>query len=451
MSRRIACVRVPPRTAAPAPGSAAALAGALLRAAPRVTPVVGHPLAFWADATGVPGGDGAVARTLLDAAADAGFPDARAAVAGTCIAAAAATRERGSRWRVVAPGRDAEFLRRRSLAVVPMARTLREAFGTLGLSTCALLADLPAAEVELRFGADGLAAWRLAAGQDPRWPFRPAPPDACAASVDLDFPVTGIEPLRFLLPGLIAAVLSQAARRQRVPASLSLTLSLDDRTRVVLPLRPARPTAESRVLVDLALRALDRTPVSGPIAGLELLSEEQAGARADQLDVFQAPAPDPASVQAALVPVLGRWGEGAFVVAESQGAHLPGRRARWTAVGDAAFRVPPPPDPLSAATHRFPRADAPAGLRLLAAPEPLVVDTDTSGRPRTVLSAGAQARGLGALGRVVSAEGPERHSGDWWDEAYRREYWRVETERGPVALLFRETGSGAWHLEGWFD
>ena len=52
MNRRIACIRLPsPPTGAPAPAAEAraALAGALLRAAPRVTPVRGHPRALWAD------------------------------------------------------------------------------------------------------------------------------------------------------------------------------------------------------------------------------------------------------------------------------------------------------------------------------------------------------------------------------------------------------------------
>src|SRR4051812_49597545 len=101
--RRIACIRLPPRDGGVAPGAEAraALAGALLRAAPRVTPVREHPRALWADARGMErrGGDVAVARALLAAARRAGF-DARVGIASTCIAAAAATRERGTDYRV---------------------------------------------------------------------------------------------------------------------------------------------------------------------------------------------------------------------------------------------------------------------------------------------------------------------------------------------------------------
>src|SRR5829696_2180903 len=86
--RRIACIRLPPQGGGAAPGAEAraALAGALLRAAPRVTPVREHPRALWADASGMGrrGGDAAVAQALLGAAREAGF-EVKVGIAGTCI------------------------------------------------------------------------------------------------------------------------------------------------------------------------------------------------------------------------------------------------------------------------------------------------------------------------------------------------------------------------------
>lgn len=142
-----------------------------------MTPVRGHPRALWADAGGMErrGGDAAVARALASAAREAGV-HARVGVAGTCIAAAAATREPGTPFRVVSPGADAAYLRRRSLAVLPITAPLRETLRLLGITTCGALAALTPADVELRFGSAGLAAWRLAHADDPRWPFRPSSP-----------------------------------------------------------------------------------------------------------------------------------------------------------------------------------------------------------------------------------------------------------------------------------
>ncbi|HEX5871193.1 MAG TPA: hypothetical protein VFY65_12290 [Longimicrobium sp.] len=173
--RRIACIRLPDPAPALEAGARAALSGALLAAAPRVIPVRGHPRAFWADVTGMEGhgGDAGVGRALADAAERAGWM-ARVGVAGCCIAAAAATRERAVPVRVVPPGREAAYLRRRSLALMPISADLRQSLELLGMRTCGDLAALVPAEVELRFGNEGLRAWRLAHGDDTRWPFRPA-------------------------------------------------------------------------------------------------------------------------------------------------------------------------------------------------------------------------------------------------------------------------------------
>src|SRR4051794_9657094 len=108
--RRIACIRLPlPPGGGPPPGpeARAALAGALLRAAPRVTPVREHPRALWADAGGMQrrGGDAAVAGALLAAPREAGFP-APEGDAGTCNPPAAGTRERRKPGRAVPPSAD---------------------------------------------------------------------------------------------------------------------------------------------------------------------------------------------------------------------------------------------------------------------------------------------------------------------------------------------------------
>ncbi|HWK88610.1 MAG TPA: hypothetical protein VNP72_01395, partial [Longimicrobium sp.] len=287
MSRRIACIRIPSPTGAPAPGpeQRAALAGALLTAAPRVTPVIGHPHAYWADATGMErlGGEEAAGRRLVEAARRAGFDGARAGVGASCIVAAAAARERTTPVRVVPPGREAAYLRRRSLGLLPLSSHLRQSLDLLGLRTCGALAALPPAEVELRFGAEGLQAWRLAAGRDPRWPFRPPPPEDAAAEADFEPPIESTEPLRFVLGGLIDAVTAQLARRQRIPARLRLVLRVEDADDDARDIRPARPTADPRVLGDLCRRAIDSHPPAGPVRGVALLAGEEAAPRADQL------------------------------------------------------------------------------------------------------------------------------------------------------------------------
>jgi protein ImuB len=468
MNRRIACVRLPsPPTGAPAPApeAHAALAGALVAAAPRVTPVRGHPCAFWADAAGMArrGGDAAVGRALLEAAGGAGFGAARVGVAGSCVAAAAATRETGTPLRVVRPGADAAYLARRSLAVLPMPGALREALRLLGLRRCGHLAALPAAEVELRFGAEGLDAWRLAAGEDPRWPFRPPPPGVACAQADFEPPVEALEPLRFVLAGLIASVTGQLAARQRIPGGLTLTLHLEDADDDVRDVRPARPTADRGVLADLCRRALEARPPAAAVCGAALAAATEATPRADQLDAFVAAAPDPGALHAALLPVLARWGDGALSAAVRHGAHLPAEHAAWEPRGGGAIAAfaesgAPAAHPVSTDGSDAFRNVLDLCLRRPAAPLPLRVREGAGGRPAAVALppagkplGGVDVRGFPPVMWKTRACGPERVSGRWWGAATAREYWRIESHDGLLALVYREPETGRWFLEGWYD
>lgn len=395
------------------------------------------------------GGDAALAQALLNAARAVDFPQARVGVAATCVAAAMATCERGLPWRVVPPGRDAQFVSLRPLESLPMEPELRWPLELLGLYRCADLARLAAADVELRFGAEGLRAWRLARAEDTRWPFRPPSPDTASAEAELEAPVETTEPLRFLLRGLVTSVALQMAQRQRLPAALRLVLLLDGGDEEVLSVRPARPTAEERVLVDLCWRALEDRPVSGRVIGVRLEGEREGVARADQLDIFHPPTPDPAAIHEALLPLLARWGEGALSRSTPRGAHLPAEQVVWEAMGErgvqelARATLPvPSPDPQGARAELF------LCLRRFTTPRAVRVERDTAGRPTIVWGAGLR----GSPDRLpVRVQGPERLSGRWWDQGYAREYWLAETEDGRFWLLFRDAREERWYLEGWYD
>jgi hypothetical protein len=389
------------------------------------------------------GGDAAVAQTLLAAARGAGADGARVGIASTCIAAALATRERGSAWRIVPPGRDRDFVARRPLTTLPMERTVRETLARLGLRTCADLAARPASEIEILLGAEGLDAWRLCRAEDPRWPFRPQTPELPAAEADFEPGIEGTEPLRFVLPGLVEAVLAEAARWQRLPGALRLELRTEDRAEHALDVRPARPTGDVRVLVDLARLALEGVRLEGRISAVRLEAMGWEAAGADQLDAFLPAAPDPSAVLAALAGVLARWGEDALCQALPQGAHLPGRHAEWRSPGREAITritrpptVPRPPtgrgDSLTLCPHR------------LEPPEAVRVEVDAAGHP--------VAFWRGMTRAAVWADAPERLSGEWWAEgAYARDLYIAAVEQGPLWILAREGRTGAWRLEGWYD
>ena len=46
---------------------------------------------------------------------------------------------------------------------------------------------------------------------------------------------------------------------------------------------------------------------------------------------------------------------------------------------------------------------------------------------------------------------PERLSGDWWEDHYTREYYRVSTERGDLLWVYYDPRPRAWFWHGWWD
>lgn len=80
-------------------------------------------------------------------------------------------------------------------------------------------------------------------------------------------------------------------------------------------------------------------------------------------------------------------------------------------------------------------------LRLLEAPEK--VDVDRDGEPRRIFW-----RGRAIL--VTQALGPERLSGDWWNDGFSRDYWRCESDADIGELVVYRDVEG-WWVQGWYD
>ena len=185
----------------------------LLAASPQVTPVEGAPGLWWVGASGFDavGGERELARTLLRVARR-WHPRPRVSVAGSCVAARAATWA-GARFdqaadehaleralvRVVPAGSDAAYLAPAPLTLLPMDDELRSALIALGLRTVGALAALDADDVERRWGEVGLCAWRLARGDDARRPVLARVDAHPTVDVELGTPSGTMEPVLFLV------------------------------------------------------------------------------------------------------------------------------------------------------------------------------------------------------------------------------------------------------------
>jgi protein ImuB len=420
------------------------LAAALLAASPLVSRAgLG---AFWLDAGGWDrrGGEQAFIEAARSAALAVGYPEARIGVTDTPAAARAATRLRGCAVQQVPPGDDARFLATLPLRVLPISEDLLELLEALGLATVGELAELEAGEVEARLGAEGVQAQGWARGLDDgrEGPFAGRAPADWSAEVELPGPIERLEPLLFLLKSCLDHLSDALAVEGLCVRGLELTIETEDGP-AHQTVRPARPTRQVPMLLSLCRSALDGLRLPGRALGIRIEVEDVVPAVAEQADLFEAARPDPDALATALTRLQGRWGPEAVVRPATADSHRPERQGRWEPVELMAELTRAGAVPNGNGVGSM-SPDAPAlVLRLWPRPRPLDVRIE-SGRPGAVALDGAWRP-------VCSLKGPERLSGDWWEDGYRREYYRVGTEAGDLLWIFYDSRRHRWFWHGWWD
>jgi len=426
---------------------------AFLTASPLVTPVPGDPGTWWIGAHGFDGlgGEGGLA-TLLLALARAWHPRARVAIADSCVAATAAT------WSTraataplhVAPGGDAAYLARVPVTLLPMEAEVRETLVALGLRTAGSLAALDPRDVERRWGAAGLDAWRLARGDDPRRAALARLDDPRVITQDLATPAPTMEPILFLVRAALDRLVRPLAAEGRAAAAIAITLTTDGvhPRRTTREVRPATPMARVTPLFERCRALLDGWSLEAPVRTVEVRIAQVATATAEQGDLLAPTWRDPAGAEAALARLRAAFGTGAVVRPVPRDSHAPERAGTWEAI-EAVEAVTPatapsPADGDAAARDGATRPAARPAARLLDPPESIAVTVDRAGRPREL-------RWRGQCLRIVRTHGPERLSGEWWRaRPFAREYWRCESDAWGQDLLCYRDAAG-WWLQGWDD
>src|SRR5262249_30090958 len=117
-----------------------------------------------------------------------------------------------------------------------------------GVHRPAVLARLPVAEIAVRLGAPGVELARVARGEDAR-PLAPSPPPAdVEEAATLEYAIETLEPLLFVLRGLVERAVARLGLDGIGCARIGLVLGLDDRGRDVRTLDLAAPTRDLKTL-----------------------------------------------------------------------------------------------------------------------------------------------------------------------------------------------------------
>jgi protein ImuB len=332
---------------------------------------------------------------------------------------------------IVPAGGEAGALAPLPLDLLELPPEREEVLRRWGLRTIGELARLPAKGLAERFGPDGPRLVRLARGEDDGVLVRTPLPERFEMTLELEWPVDGLEPLAFLLSRLLEPLCVALAERGRKAAALALTLGLVDGTTHARRLAPAAPSGEPRTWRTLVLLDLEAHPPRDAIARITTRAEPTP-ARAAQFSLLDPALPSPERLAETMARLVTWTADGRGGAAQLLDTHRPG-----------AFVVstfaPGPAQPLAGDAAAAPRA----ALRAFRPPRLARVWLQGS-QPAFVSAPGVR-------GAIVGCAGPWRASGDWWDVAWSREEWDAALATGGVYRLFFDRLREAWYIEGQLD
>jgi len=331
---------------------------------------------------------------------------------------------------VVPAGSEAAALSPLPLRLLDLSPERLEVLARWGLRTIGDVQRLPASGLAERFGPEGPRLLRLARGED-AGVFVPAPlPASFETTLELDWPVDGLEPLAFLLARVLEPLFVALGARGRKAASLVLELGLVDGTTHRRILRPAAPSGEPRTWRTLALLDLEAHPPGDAIARIAARAEPTP-ARTVQFSLLDPALPSPERLAETMARLHEWTAEGRGGCAQLLDTHRP------DAFAVSTF-APGPPAPA-------PEAPPPPRVALRAFRPPRLAHVVVrAGRPAFVSAPGVR-------GTVTGAAGPWRASGDWWDVAWSREEWDVALSGGGVYRIYVDRLREAWYVEGEID
>jgi len=415
-----------------------------------------------------------IAQELRRTAADRGLR-VRVAVAGTRTAARLFVHHRAG-ITVIDAGTEADMLAALPLSLLPtitndpndpndLLFTLRR----WGLRTLGEFAALPSDAVAARLGQAGVAWQCCARGEDARPLVPAAPEERFEQTLDLEWPIDGLEPLSFVLGRLMEPLSAHLERRDRGAAVLHVRLYLVTRALHERSLQLPAPMRDARALRTLALLDLESHPPDAAIDRVTVAVDPTPG-RVVQFSLLTRPLPSPEQLSTLTARLAALMGEGRCGSPVPVDSWRPGAFAmKPFAPRDATVRndtprhrdtedIPSSKNLGPAVPRSVGGADVAANpvvaLRRFRMPIPARVRVE-NGRPIRVV---IDRHGFGGGGVQVAA-GPWRMSGAWWDpQAWDRDEWDVVLADGLTYRLFHQrlsaearSAKAGWFVEGIVD
>ena len=251
---------------------------------------------------------------------------------------------------LVPPGGEADFLAPHPSGLLTPDPDIRARLVRFGLRRIGPVAELARTALVARFGEEGARIHARARGEELE-PFRPRrAPEHLRLGLPIEPPVEDLEPLRFVLRRLAAALTEQLVARGLAASRARLHLDLDLAfarigTGVDLDVeqRFPEPTADAEAIERLLFARLERTPPPAAVGRLTLELDGTAPAAGQQLPLFTPQAARAARLDWQLARLALTFGEDRVrrVDITDPEAPLPETRWAWRPVASGERGVAP--------------------------------------------------------------------------------------------------------------
>ena len=301
----------------------------------------------------------------------------------------------------IAAGSEAGALSLLPLSTLSLSAQQAETFELWGIQTLGELAALPERELIARMGQEGKQLRQLARGELTHL-FVPVEPEfSLAERMELDTPIELLEPLLFVFGLMLEQLIMRAIGRVLALASVTTKLSLEGGMTHYRTVRPALPSNDRQLWINLLHLDLEAHPPQAAILAVKL-EAEPGGTSKVQLGLFSPQLPETTRLDVTLARIRAIVGEACVGRIVLNDTHKPD-----------SFRVEPFTIPSKSAATQMPGQSV-AAMRQLRPAERVTI-TLRDGQLSAFTFRENQYQ-------VEHAYGPWRTNGDWWNPTL----WKVE-------------------------
>ncbi|MEZ4332805.1 MAG: DNA polymerase Y family protein [Myxococcota bacterium] len=351
--------------------------------------------------------------------------------------------------RVLSPRKEQAFLAPLPIDLLDPDDETAQALARFGLHRLRDLLVLSRRDLAARVGPAILELVARARGERVEPPLAAPRASTLEEGIDLEWSIDRLEPLAFVLRGLVSRLADRLALRGLGCGELALSLRFEGGGRDARRVALASPTGDAQVLLRTLRQALESRPPAAAVEGVVVACEGRA-LRREQLDLFLPRGPDPNQLDqtlAALGAICGATRVGSPAVLDE---HRPDAFTLRPFSGRAVSTLTPPPNAPAPPRHRGPEPPSTPTtsrltLRAIRPPAPAEVRV-SGGRPVFLRSAVAR-------GEILEVAGPWRTTGAWWSETghFAFDHYDVQTSDGSVLRLRFDWRQNQWQVDGLYD